>query len=62
MNERKNPKTFGEAEYQISADYRSHFKEMRDSSVATSPAQRCLFPKVHGCTQVRAPTDGIALG
>jgi len=43
MNERKNPKTFGEAEYQISADYRSHFKEMRDSSVATSPAQRCPF-------------------
>jgi hypothetical protein len=28
------PKQFGEAEYQISADYRSHFEEMRDSSVA----------------------------
>jgi len=37
------PKPFGEAEYQISADYRSHFEEMRDSSVATSPAQRCPF-------------------
>ena len=31
----RTPKPFGEAEYNISADYRSHFEEMRDSSVAT---------------------------
>jgi len=31
----KASKTFGEAEYIISADYRRHFEEMRDSSVAT---------------------------
>ena len=62
MNDGKSPEIFGEAEYIIRADYRSHFKEMRDSSVATSPAQRCPFPIVQGCTQVRAPTDGLALG
>ena len=28
-------KTFGEAEYNISADYRRHYEVMRDSSVAT---------------------------
>ena len=43
MNERKSLKSFGEAEYQISADYRRHFEEMRDSSVATSSAQRRPF-------------------
>jgi len=37
------PKPFGEAEYIISADYRSHFEEMRDSSVAISTAQRRPF-------------------
>ena len=31
----KTLKTFGEAEYIIRADYRSHFVEMRESSVAT---------------------------
>ncbi len=28
------PKSFGEAEYIISADYRCHYAVMRDSSVA----------------------------
>ena len=31
----KTTKPFGDAEYQISADYRSHYAVMRDSSVAT---------------------------
>ena len=31
---RKEFKLFGEAEYNISADYRSHYEVMRDSSVA----------------------------
>jgi len=35
--------TSAESGHQISADYRRHFEEMRDSSVATSPAQRCPF-------------------
>jgi len=31
----KTPKSSDEVGHQISADYRSHFEEMRDSSVAT---------------------------
>ena len=43
MNDGKIPEIFGEAEYIIRADYRRHYEVMRDSSVATSPAQRCPF-------------------
>jgi len=44
MNERKKAiQTSDEVGHRISADYRRHFEEMRDSSVATSPAQRCPF-------------------
>jgi len=32
-----------EVGHRISADYRRHYEVMRDSSVATSPAQRCPF-------------------
>jgi len=35
MNDRKIAETSDAVGHQISADYRSHFEEMRDSSVAT---------------------------
>ena len=58
----KEPKQSAESGHLFRADYRRHFKEMRDSSVATSSAQRRPFSNAHGCAQVRAPTDGTALG